>query len=165
MDEIAAKIKPLAFGASAALGLIVSLFNGIGRVVLGAVYDRFGHVAATYINTAIMFGGGIFLVIAAKYNAVEFILCGLIFVGTSYGGCPTIIAAFINESFGQQYYPTNFTLGNMNLVIASIVGPTLSASLLKISGGNYTSNFYAVIGFTVLSLVACIMLNNENLKG
>lgn len=51
----------VAFGGTAVLGMIVSLFNGAGRIIAGNNFDRFGCKFSTIANTGFMFGAGVFL--------------------------------------------------------------------------------------------------------
>lgn len=149
----------IAFGGTATLGMIISLFNGGGRIFTGTIFDHFGRKVISYINLGFLLGSGVLMVIGAKSNSLVLIIIGLILMGLSYGGNPTITSAYINAAFGPKYFPTNFSFTNFNLIGASIIGPTLSSYLLEKSNGNYLTNFYAIIGFGVLALLLLIALN------
>ena len=61
----------LAFGGSAILGMVVSLFNGAGRIIAGNNFDRFGRKKSTLINVSFMMIAGILLVLAGKISPAE----------------------------------------------------------------------------------------------
>lgn len=149
----------IAFGGSAVLGLIVSLFNGAGRIVAGNNFDRFGIKTSTFVNSAFMMIAGLLLVAGGLTRKFVLIVTGLIFVGLSFGGCPTITSAYINKAYGTKNFPLNFSLTNFSLIPAAITGPMLSSKLFDLAGGNYITNFFAVLGFSVASGVMWIMLN------
>ena len=149
----------VAFGGTAVLGMIVSLFNGAGRIVAGNNFDKFGRKTATIVNNAFMLAAGIFLTLGGMSSKYIFILIGLIFVGLAYGGCPTITSAYINKAFGPANFPTNFSIANFSLIPAATIGPMISSALLEAAGGSYSTNFYAIIGFSVAALVMWFLLN------
>ena len=149
----------VAFGGTAVLGMIVSLFNGAGRIVAGNNFDKFGRKTATIVNNAFMLAAGMFLTLGGMSSKYIFILIGLIFVGLAYGGCPTITSAYINKAFGPANFPTNFSIANFSLIPAATIGPMISSALLESAGGSYNTNFYAIIGFSVAALVMWVLLN------
>lgn len=154
----------LAFGGSAILGMVVSLFNGAGRIIAGNNFDRFGRKKSTLINVCFMMIAGILLVLAGKTNSLLLITVGLVFVGMAYGGTPTITSAYTNLSFGPKNFTANFSIANFSLLPAAIVGPMISAKLLEAAGGKYDTCFIAIIVFTLISLLLWVLLNGASKK-
>ena len=152
----------VAFGGTAVLGMIVSLFNGAGRIVAGNNFDKFGRKTATIVNTAFMLAAGAFLTLGGMSGKYIFILCGLVLVGLAYGGCPTITSAYINKAFGPANFPTNFSIANFSLIPAATIGPMISSALLESAGGSYNTNFYAIIGFSAAAAVFWVLLNGAS---
>lgn len=152
----------VAFGGAAILGMIVSLFNGAGRIVAGNNFDRFGRFTSTLVNNAFMLAAGILLTLGGMSGKYIFILLGLIFVGLAYGGCPTITSAYINRAFGPANFPTNFSIANFSLIPAATIGPMISSALLEKAGGSYDTNFYAIIGFSAAAAVFWLLLNRAS---
>ena len=153
----------VAFGGTAVLGMIVSLFNGAGRIVAGNNFDRHGRFMSTLVNNAFMLAAGILLVLGGMTGAYAFILCGLVFVGLAYGGCPTITSAYINKAFGPANFATNFSIANFSLIPAATIGPMISSALLESAGGSYDTNFYAIVGFSLAAAVFWLLLQSERL--
>lgn len=154
----------VAFGGAAVLGMIVSLFNGAGRIIAGNNFDRFGRKTCTIINNSFMLGAGVLLTLGSMSNKYIFILLGLIFVGLAYGGCPTITSAYINKAFGPANFPTNFSIANFSLIPAATIGPMISSALLESANGDYKTNFYAIIGFALAALIMWVLLNISHRK-
>lgn len=152
----------VAFGGTAVLGMIVSLFNGAGRIVAGNNFDRHGRFMSTLVNNAFMLAAGILLVLGGMTGAYVFILCGLVFVGLAYGGCPTITSAYINKAFGPANFATNFSIANFSLIPAATIGPMISSALLESAGGSYDTNFYAIVGFSLAAAVFWLLLNKAS---
>ena len=151
----------VAFGGTAVLGMIVSLFNGGGRIYGGFNFDRHGRKIAALINNAFVLASGAFLVLGAKTNVYVFILLGLASIGMAYGGAPTITSAYINNEFGPANYPTNFSIANFSLIPAATLGPMISSALMESAGGRYDTSFYTMIGFALLGYVFLWLLDRK----
>jgi len=154
----------VAYGGTAVLGMIVSLFNGAGRIVAGNNFDRKQRRFSTLFNILLMLIAGILLIAGNAANSLILIIVGLIFVGMSYGGCPTLTSAYINKAFGPKNFSTNFSIANFSLMPAAIIGPMISAALLESANGAYDTNFIALIVFTIVSFVLWILLNGASKK-
>ena len=152
----------VAFGGAAILGMIVSLFNGAGRIIAGNNFDRRGRFFSTLVNNAFMLAAGILLTLGGISGKYIFILCGLVFVGLAYGGCPTITSAYINKAFGPANFPTNFSIANFSLIPAATIGPMISSALLESAGGSYQTNFYAIIAFSLAAAAFWLLLNRAS---
>ena len=149
----------MAFGGTAVVGMIVSLFNGAGRIFAGNLFDRKGRKTSTIVNTIFMFTAGLLLTLGGASGKLVFIVLGLIFVGLAYGGCPTLTSAYVNRAFGPANFATNFSIANFSLIPAATIGPMISAALLEASGGSYNTNFYAIIAFSAAAFVMWLLLN------
>ncbi len=152
----------IAFGGTAVLGMIVSLFNGAGRIIAGNNFDRFGRRTSTLVNNAFMMLAGLLLVAGGRTGSFVLIVIGLIFVGLAYGGCPTITSAFVNKAYGSKHFSVNFSLANFSLIPAATIGPMVSSKLLEAAGGNYNTSFYAIICFSAAAALMLVMLNMSN---
>lgn len=151
------------YGGSAVLGMIVSLFNGAGRIVAGNNFDRMGRRMSTLLNGGFMLIASVLLILGAMTSSLILVVIGLIFVGLGYGGTPTLSSAYVNVAFGPKNYPANFGIINFSLIPASLIGPNISAALVE-SSGDYTTSFYALLAFTVISFVLWVFLNGASKK-
>lgn len=148
----------IAFGGAAVLGMIVSLFNGFGRIVSGTIFDKKGSSAAIFACTTFMIIAGVLLSLGGITKSYALVFAGLVFVGLSFGGCPALGSAYTNKQFGAKHFPTNFSIMNFNLLFAATIGPTLSAKLLTAANGVYNTNFYAVLALAVIGVVLWALL-------
>ena len=149
----------VAFGGTAVLGMIVSLFNGAGRIIAGNNFDKFGRNVSMFVNTLFMIIAGVLLTIGALTGKFAFIMIGLIFVGLAYGGNPTISSAYAMDAFGPKNFATNFSIINFSLIPAASIGPMISARLLESANGAYNTNFYAIIVFAAAGIGLWLALN------
>ena len=129
---------------------VLSVFNGIGRILTGAVYDSLGRKTTMLAsNILTIFAAGLTLV-AVQMNSLPLCIIGLCLTGLSYGSCPTMTSAFTASFYGTKYFPTNYSLTNFNLIVASFIA-TFSNSLL-ISTGSYTAPFTMLLVLAVGAL-------------
>lgn len=129
---------------------VLSVFNGIGRILTGAVYDSLGRkVTMLASNILTIFAAGLTLV-SVQTNSLPLCIIGLCLTGLSYGSCPTMTSAFTASFYGTKYFPTNYSLTNFNLIVASFIA-TFSNSLL-ISTGSYTAPFVMLLILAVGAL-------------
>ncbi len=129
---------------------ILSVFNGFGRILTGAVYDALGRrITMISANILTVFAAGITLV-AVYLHSLPVCIIGLCLTGLSYGSCPTVTSAFTASFYGQKYFSVNYSLTNFNLIVASFIA-TFSNSLL-ISTGSYTAPFVMLLILAVAAL-------------
>ena len=148
----------IAFGTAAGLGMIVSVFNGAGRPVTGAIMDKMGQFGGMLIMNGVMILGGLLLVLAAGSGAAWAVLVGMVLVGICYGGGVTISAKVIRELYGPRHYAVNFSLSNFCMIPAAFIGPYISGLLQDRSGGGYDSTFLMVLVMALIALAAIFVL-------
>lgn len=145
------------FGAAAGLGLVVSLFNGIGRPVTGAVMDKMGQFKGMLIMNGVLVTAGVMLLVTAFTGSLVTMVIGLLGVGVVYGGGVTISAKVINDLYGPRYYAVNYSLSNFCMIPASFLGPYISG-LLQDSSGDYTSTFVMLVAMAVMGFALILLL-------
>jgi OFA family oxalate/formate antiporter-like MFS transporter len=146
------------FGAVATLGLIVSVFNGAGRPINGAIFDKLGRSKAMYIDNIIMLAGGLMLLAGALTGSAVFIFIGLPLIGISYGGSPALLSASTAGFFGPKFYSVNFAAGTFCLAPAAIVGPIIAAKLQESSGGSYYTTFVMLSALAVVAVILNVIM-------
>jgi OFA family oxalate/formate antiporter-like MFS transporter len=129
---------------------VLAVFNGIGRILTGALYDALGRKTTMLAsNILTIFAAGLTLV-AVLTSSLPLCIVGLCLTGLSYGSCPTITSAFTASFYGTKYFPTNYSITNFNLIVASFIA-TFSSSLLA-STGSYTAPFILLLTLAVAAL-------------
>ena len=144
----------LSVGAAATLATtlvgVLSIFNGLGRILTGAVYDKLGRkLTMLAANILTILAAGLTLV-AVSVSSLPLCIVGLCLTGLSYGSSPTMTSAFTASFYGTKYFPTNYSITNFNLIIASFIA-NISNSLLASSGG-YTAPFIMLLTLSICAL-------------
>ncbi len=150
-----AKDLALSVGAAAALATtlvgVLSVCNGLGRIVIGALFDALGRKKTMLLaNCLTILAAGVTLA-AVLTKSLPLCIAGLCLTGFSYGAGPTISSAFISAFYGTKYFPLNFSVMNFNLMGASFVA-TAASGLLESTGG-YVGPFVLLLALSVVSLV------------
>lgn len=135
---------------------LISIFNGIGRVIFGGMFDKLGRgKTMTIITAAFMVSVGI-LVLALLQKSFFLIVVGFICTGFSYGGINPTNSAFISAFFGRKNFPVNFSIINMNLLVSSF-GSTI-AGILYDKSGSFLSTFLMMIGAAAAAFVCSALI-------
>lgn len=129
---------------------VLSVCNGIGRILTGAVYDALGRrTTMIAANILTIVAAGITL-LAVYFHSLPVCIVGLCLTGLSYGSCPTVTSAFTASFYGQKYFSVNYSLTNFNLIVAAFIA-NFSNSLLA-QYGSYTAPFVMLLILAVCAL-------------
>ncbi len=150
-----AKDLAISVNASAELATtlvgVLSICNGVGRILTGAFFDAYGRrVTMVSANILTIVAAGVTL-LAVQFNSLPILIVGLCLCGFSYGSCPTITSAFPAAFYGQKHFSVNYSLTSANLMLAALIA-NFSNSLLVSSGG-YLAPFIMLLIVAVAALV------------
>lgn len=144
----------LSVGASAALATslvgVLSICNGLGRILTGAAFDALGRkktMLSANVLTICAVGATL---VATFIGSVPLCVLGLCLTGLSYGSCSTTTATFPSMFYGMKHYPTNVAYMTFNLMGGSLMA-TLSSMLLTATGG-YVAPFLLLLSLTLVAL-------------
>ncbi len=130
---------------------LISIFNGIGRVIFGGLFDKKGYRFTMLLDMIIFIVAAAILIVALTSGVFIFIIVGFVVGGLAYGGVTPTNSAIISDFFGRENYSMNFSLINTNLLIASFAS-TIAGKLYDASGSYMTTIFMMII-VTVVGFV------------
>lgn len=155
-----AKDMALSVNAPEALAVslvgVLSVCNGIGRIVTGAVFDFLGRRKTMLCANILTIGAAAVTLIAVSVNSLVLCIVGLCLTGMSYGSCPTITAAFTSSFFGMKHFSNNMALMTFTVMIGSFIA-TASNKVLEITGG-YMATFAMLLALTFVALVLNVFI-------
>ena len=143
----------LFFGAAATIGMLVSVFNSGGRLLIGACMDKFGWKTTMFLDNGVIICAGLLMTLGSRLNLFPVVLIGMLLAGICYGGGITIQASLVRSFYGNRDYAVNFSTCNLVSVPAAIIGPMISAALVDAAGGAFGPTFLMVVGMGAFSLV------------
>ena len=129
---------------------VLSVFNGLGRIITGAFYDALGRRVTMISANVLTIVAALVTLLGVFVHSLPVCIIGLCLTGLSYGSCPTVTSAFSASFYGQKYFSTNYSITNFNLIIASFIA-TFSNSLL-ISTGSFVAPFVLLLVLAVGAL-------------
>lgn len=161
---VAAEVGPeVSAGTIATVVGLISVCNGIGRVIYGGLFDRVGrNKTMTLISLCFIVSVSV-LVVALLQKSFTLIIVGFMCTGFSYGGVTPTNSAFISAFFGKKHYPVNFSIINMNLLVASF-GSTIAGALYDASG-SFVSTFFMMIGAGIAAFVCNLFIKKPKEAG
>ena len=131
---------------------LISVFNGVGRVVFGGMFDKVGRSRTMQITNGVFIVAGAILLLAILTKSFVIVTVGFMVGGFAYGGINPTHSAFISSYYGRTNYAMNFSIINTNLIIASF-GSTVAASLYDASQ-SYLSTVAMIIVLAALGVAA-----------
>ena len=150
-----AKDLAISVGADSALATtlvgVLSVCNGLGRIITGKAFDIIGRRNTMICaNIITIFAAGVTL-LAVNLNSLPLCIIGLCLTGMSYGSSPTVSSAFTSAFYGQKYFPQNFSIMNFNLMAASFVATACSGLYIAL-GNSFTAPFILLLALSVVAL-------------
>jgi OFA family oxalate/formate antiporter-like MFS transporter len=149
--------KDLALSVNAPESLAVSLVgvlsvcNGLGRIITGSVFDTIGCRKTMICANILTIGAALVTLFAVSVGSLPVCVVGLCLTGLSYGACPTITAAFTSTFYGMKYFSSNMAFMTFTVMGGSLIA-TLSNKVLEVTGG-YTGAFIMLLSLTAIALV------------
>jgi OFA family oxalate/formate antiporter-like MFS transporter len=129
---------------------VLSVCNGLGRILTGAVFDKIGcRKTMLLANILTILAAGVTL-LAVISSSLPLCIVGVCLTGISYGACPTITSACTSTYFGMKYFPGNMALMTFTVMVGSLIA-TASNTVLEATGG-YTVTFLMLLGLTLVAL-------------
>lgn len=135
---------------------VISICNGIGRVIFGSLFDIKGYRFTMLSVVAMFIISTLVLLASSATGSFAVLIIAYVLVGLAYGGVTPTNSAFIAKFFGKQNYALNFSIVNLNLLIASYLPQV--ASSLQDKTGSYNGTFYYMIGLAVAAIVMTLLI-------
>ncbi len=148
--EVSPEVSENMPGTVATVVGLISVFNGLGRVLFGGMFDRIGSKVMLLVDCVfVVFIAVAFL--AFGMHSFPILVVAFILGGLAYSGITPTNSAFINAYYGPTHYPVNFSIVNLNLIIASF-GGTLAGTLYDMTH-TYVTSLYVMIGAVVVGFI------------
>lgn len=136
---------------AASIAGIVSIANGVGRVIFGGMFDKIGYRLTMLIDCVVFVVASLVLMASFATKSMPVLVIAFILIGLAYGGVTPTNSAFIAYFFGRENYAVNFPIVNLNLIFASFLGP-------MVGNGGYMMTFGTIIVFAIVGAVLVFLL-------
>lgn len=155
-------VKEIDAASIATLVGIISIFNALGRVAFGTIYDKCGRSISMQLVGSMFIATAIILFVAFKTHSLVLLIITFVLCGLSYSGIPPTNSAFSREYFGAKHYGVNFSLVNSNMIIASF-GSVLAGAVFDYTG-SYNSIVLLIIVFAVIGMLCSMAISHLESK-
>lgn len=147
-------------GASSSLATLgvglVSVMNGLGRIVFGMVHDRCGFRVSLAVDALVYIAVGILCYFALD-GVTWLLLAAMMVMGACYGAVPTISASVAEDFFGPAHYGRNLGLVNLNILFAAFASTVVGA--IQTSSGSYAPAFLLFVGLEAVAFILILVLS------
>lgn len=130
---------------------VLSICNGLGRILTGAIFDTIGRRKTMLCANVLTIFAAAVTLLAVSIGSLPLCITGLCLTGISYGACPTITAAFTSSFFGMKHFSSNMALMTFTVMGGSLIA-TVSNKVLEATGG-YNATFVMLLALTVVALI------------
>ena len=137
----------LSMGSVATIVGLIFICNGVGRILFGGLYDRLGHRRTMLFGGALFLAAMLLLLAALGLHSLTLLILAYVVTGLAYGCVTPTNSAFVGQFFGRENYPANFSIVNMNILVASF-GSTAAGAVY-----DATQSYTAII-LIVMVLIA-----------
>lgn len=135
---------------------MISIFNALGRVIVGALYDRRGRSAAMQTVNLLFLLSGSVLIAALLTQRPALLIPGFILGGLAYGGVTPTNTAFVGSYYGLKHFALNLPIFVTNLIPASF-GSTVAGALYD-GSGSYQSCFVMVVALAAAGILVSLSI-------
>lgn len=149
---------PLALGlgvpvaTAAVLAGIISVLNGLGRVIMGVGFDMLGRKTVMRMVSCGFIISPLILLFAIQTGNIVLLTLGFALTGLSYGGIMPTNTGVISNFYGMKNYSINFSILNINIIVASFSGPYL-AGVMQTATNSYVGMTIVMIAFGIVAFV------------
>jgi len=149
--------EDLSVGASATALLIglVCLFNGIGRVLWGMIYDRIGSAPCLRCLGFLLVLSMVLVLSSLLACSPVLFIAGMALALFCYGGSSSLAPILVRALFGDQYFSMNFAVTNVGTIILSCV-PALIGTI-QTACGSYFVPYVVLSGFSAVALIMTLI--------
>lgn len=131
-------------GTAATLVGVMSAFNGLSRILFGAVYDRFGRKITMLAGSLTVLGSGLCLLAALLLQMQPLAVLGIALTGLGYGYGPVLAPVVIRSFFGNENFSINFSLCNMRSLVNTFFMSGITA--IMVASGSFTAPLLVMVG-------------------
>lgn len=113
---------------------IYSVSNGLGRLLFGALFDRFDQFRVMRFGALVAISGTALMAVAFVLEHTLLIFGAFAVLGVTFGSAPISSAAYVKRRYGDAFYASNLSFSNLCVIAASYIGPYFSGLLYQQGG-------------------------------
>ena len=135
---------------------LISIFNGIGRIIFGMLFDVLGRFKEMLLGGIVFAAAIILVMMALQQHSMPLLALSFIVTGLGYGCITPTNSAFTSLFFGMKNYPVNYSLINMNLLVASF-GSTIAGLIYDSTGSYHLVLIVTLVMIAAGTILSCLI--------
>lgn len=157
---------PIALEACPELGMntvativgLISIFNGAGRIIFGALFDKTGRFWTMLLGGIVFILAMCLLLVALRTHSKLILVASYVSTGLAYGCVTPTNSAFAYLFYGQKNYSVNLPVVNLNMLVASF-GSTIAGVVFDVTQSYIYIISIAIILITLGTVASCFIRN------
>lgn len=141
---------------------VLSVCNGVGRILCGLFYDKFGGKMTLPLIALLTVCVPVILLAALGSRSTALLAAGFAMAGITYGSYPTVSASFISEEYGRRDFSINYSVSNSKLLFSSF-GAAAAGMLLERTS-SYRMPLVMLVCFAVIALLLSFTIRYSDRK-
>lgn len=143
----------------------ISMFNGIGRIIFGWLYDKIGGKFIFQILCTITVLAILLIVISLAFYCTSLFIVGTSMIFLTYGGNASLAPIVLRSLFGDKYFSMNFAVTNIGTIVLSVFSTLVG--IIQVHSNGYLLSYImlfiiALLAF-LLSFIYTKTLRKENI--
>ncbi|MDL2234707.1 MFS transporter [Christensenellaceae bacterium OttesenSCG-928-L17] len=147
----------LLVAAATTVSGMISVCNGLSRLITGGIFDKIGPQKTMYLIVLEYVIATPLLYFALRTGNAVLLVIGFVFLGLGYGGTPTLMSATVNRRYGNQHYAINYGIINFNLAVSALIGPSIASSIQQTTG-SYANAFPVLFAICIPAFLLLLVL-------
>ncbi len=152
------------FDAPAVIGLVITLANGIARIIYGKIFDARGRMAAMLGGSFALFFAGLLFILGLQFSITTAGILALILTGAAFGSTPSISSAVIKQQFGSHYYSANLSIANLQIAISASLSSIFQIFFKAHSAQSFAAIYALILVFGIFAVYISIVLKKFERK-
>ncbi|MCD7995015.1 MAG: MFS transporter [Clostridia bacterium] len=142
---------------------VVSVTNGLCRVLMGRFYDRMGSRPTIFAVSMAMTASTLLFQLAFRMNSIPLVMGALFLGAIGCGGIAPTNSAFIRDCFGKRYYASNLGMLGTFGMFSSLAGSFVVGRLFAMSG-NYRIAMIPLLVYAAIAMCEQWMIPSQRKK-
>ncbi len=130
---------------------IFAVFNGIGRIIAGAMFDKLGCKKGMWATCAIAVLASIVNLFATILVSIPLCCIGMCLAGLSFGACPVYGTNFTATYYGMENFGTNFAIMNFTPLATSVMA--IVSNYIYQESGAFVWTFVFILILVVIATI------------
>ena len=149
-------------GSIATIVGLISIFNAVGRLIFGYLYDIIGRFLEMLIGCVVFVIGLLLIVFALNSHSEGLLIVAYIVTGLAYGCVNPTNSSFVRQYYGTENYSMNLSFINMVLLIASF-SSTIAGAVYD-SSGSYLTVIFICLGLIAAGIILNFLIRTPKQK-